>query len=169
MPRTPTRRVVGWRDEAALQQVGPVIGPSSRDRRARSLGPTDPAQPLGTHEPVDRAAGDAVPVAIQRGVDLTNPVHAVVPLVHRIDRSNVFRVAGRASGRRTVPRGVVGARGDRQACLTQDPTDRLDPEPLTVLVDVVDEHRRAHLILWSTSAAAKKPALDSNRQRNSAA
>src|SRR5699024_6367241 len=54
--------------------------------------------------------------------------------------------------------GVVGARGDLQARLTQDLADRLDPEPVSVLVDVVDEHRGGHpgyFSLRSSSAAQK--------------
>ena len=39
----------------------------------------------------------------------------------------------------------------------QDDADRLDPEPFTVLVDVVNQHRGGHLylILQSNSAAAE--------------
>lgn len=46
---------------------------------------------------------------------------------------------------------VVGGRGDRQAVLGEHGADRVDPEPVAVSVDVVDDHR----IRRSTSAAAK--------------
>src|SRR5688572_20980172 len=42
--------------------------------------------------------------------------------------------------RRPGPRGVVAARGGRHPGLAQDGADRLDPELLAVLVDVVDQH-----------------------------
>src|SRR5690606_34508615 len=40
-------------------------------------------------------------------------------------------------------------------CTGKDPADRLDSERLAVLIDVVDQHRGTHLILRSSSAAAK--------------
>jgi hypothetical protein len=58
--------------------------------------------------------------------------------VHGADPLENDRVALRA-GRRRAPLGrPVGARGDLQAVLAQDPADRLDPELFPVGVDVVD-------------------------------
>ena len=58
---------------------------------------------------------------------------------------------------RSLPGGVVvvGARGDRAAVLAEHPADRLDPELVLVLADVVDDHRYGR----SSSAAKKADAL----------
>src|ERR671919_950772 len=56
---------------------------------------------------------------------------------------------GRVRGARFV--GVVGARGDRHVVLGEHRADRLDPEPVPMRVDVVDDQRSRR----SSSAAAK--------------
>ena len=92
---------------------------------------------------------------VQLGVHLADPVDAVVV---RVDLPNHLQPLLVRLGSRRGPsglRGVVAARGDVHPGLTQDGADRLDPEPSTVLVDVVDQHRRAHFSLRSSSAAAK--------------
>ena len=91
-------------------------------------------------------------------MDLPGAVDAKVRLVDHPDVLGQFRVPDRPRGRRTRLGGVVGARGDLNVRVTQDLADRLDPEPVAVLVDVLDEHRSRHLgyfSLRSSSAAAK--------------
>jgi len=46
---------------------------------------------------------------------------------------------------------VIGVRGDPDAVLTQDVTDRLDPELATVFVD-----ERHYFVDWRSSSAPKK-------------
>ena len=121
----------------------------------------DPAQALGSHQPLHGAAGDLDALAVELGVDLPDAVDTQVRLVSGLDVDDQLGIADRACGQWPGLGGVVGARGDLDAGVLQDGADRLDPEPVAVLVDVVDQHRGGHLylILRSSSAAAKKAAL----------
>src|SRR4051812_40105737 len=92
-------------------------------------------------------------------MDLPDAVHAVVVGVNLHDPRHRGRVAHRTRGRRSGLGRLVRARGDLSAGLRQGRADRLDPEPVAVLVDVLDEHRGRHsgayFSLRSSSAAAK--------------
>src|SRR5665647_1845701 len=136
--------------EVAVDQVGPGVRPGPRDRRARALRSGDPPQTGQPHQPVDRAAGDPVALAVQLGVDLADPVDLVVGRMDVLDHRCGRRVGHRPRRGRSGPVGVVAARGDLQV-----PADRLDPERLLVLVDELDDHLDGR----SSSAAKKADAL----------
>ena len=118
----------------------------------------EPLQLELAHQSLDGATGNRDALSIQLGVDLPRPVDAEIV---GMDSRNVgfqLLVSDRSGRGRARLGGVVGARGDLQARLTQDLADRLDPEPVSVLVDVVDEHRGGHpgyFSLRSSSAAQK--------------
>ena len=88
------------------------------------------------HEPLDGAAGNPDPVDVVEVVPhLVRSVGDEVLLVDPRDHRPQFRVANRSRRWRPAPRRVVGRRGDPDAVLTQDVTDRLDPEPVTMTID----------------------------------
>src|SRR5664279_4152314 len=120
----------------------------------------DAPQASGFHQPLDRAAGDrpAVHTAVtaELRVDLADPIHAVVLLVHLADLGRDLLIADRPRRGRPGPRRVVGARGDRDISAGQHRADRLDPERVPVLLDVVHDQREGR-----SSAAAKKTDADS--------
>jgi hypothetical protein len=136
--------VLRWRGVRAFA----VSGPSG-------LLPADAAQPLGTHQPFHGAPGHARALAEEFGVDLAGPGDPEVVLVHGRDLHGQLRVAHGTSRWDAVLGGVVGARGDRHACLTQDSADRLDPEraalddAVAVGIDVVDDHRLDFRRWWA--------------------
>ena len=66
------------RGEGAVHQVRAGVGPGAGDRGAWALGPRDPAQTGGAHQPMHGAAGDPVALAVQLGVHLADAVDAVV-------------------------------------------------------------------------------------------
>nr|WP_246169391.1 hypothetical protein [Actinotalea subterranea] len=122
---------------------GRVSGPAPGTVVREALGAGDAAQPGRAHQPVDRATCDPVALPVQLGVDLVNPVDAVVLRMHLLDQGGRRGVADRPGRRWAGLGGVVGARGDLQA-------DRLDPETVLVLVEADDHFNRR-----SSSAAAK--------------
>src|SRR5660397_198164 len=93
---------------------------------------------------------------------LADPVHAVVLLVHLADLGRDLLIADRPRRGRPGPRRVVGARGDRDISAGQHRADRLDPERVPVLLDVVHDQREGR-----SSAAAKKTDADSAFARRS--
>src|SRR5665648_992138 len=125
---------------------GPGVRPDPRDRRARALGPGDPPQASRPHEAVDGAARDLVALSVHLGVDLADPVDPVVGRVDVLDHRRGRRVRDRPRRGRAGLGRVVGARGDLLFG-----ADRLDPETVLVLVDVLDDHFSRR----SSSAAAK--------------
>ncbi len=154
--------VRGIGDELALDFVFGSLGLSAlAGGGLAGLLPRDPTQALGPHQPLDGAPGHADALAVELGVDLPGSVDTQVRFVSAPDVDDQFGVADRARRERSGLGGVVGARGDLHVGVLQDGADRLDPEPVAVLIDVVDQHRGGHcyLILRSSSAAAKKAAL----------
>ena len=90
-----------------------------------------------------------------RAPQLAHPVHRPVASVHgRSGRSTWCASAHMASVHRVGLGRVVGARRDRHAVLGQHAADRLDAEPVPVLVDVVHDH----LSRRSSSAVSEKRA-----------
>jgi len=83
--------------------------------------------------------------AVQATTDRRARVHAADVLQHDL-------VAGRPSGQRPGLRRVVRRRGDPVAVLAQHRADRLDPEPLPMIVD--ERHYRGSR---GSSPAAKNP------------
>jgi len=120
----------------------------------------DSRQPLGFHQPLHRTARDLNAFAVEFGVDLAGAVDTEVGLVSHPDVFAQFGIPHPARRGSPGVGGVVGAQGDLRAGVLQDGADRLDPEPVTVLVDVVDQYRGGHsyLILRLSSAAAKEAA-----------
>jgi hypothetical protein len=87
------------------------------------------------------------------------PVDAEIRPVDDTDVFDQLRVPDSPRRRWAGLGGVVGARGDLHPSVREDTADRLDPEPVAVLVDVLDEHRsrhRGYFSLRSSSAAPKK-------------
>src|SRR5664280_743284 len=76
--------------------------------------------------------------------------------VHLADLGRDLLIADRPRRGRPGPRRVVGARGDRDISAGQHRADRLDPERVLVLLDVVHGQREGR-----SSAAAKKTDADS--------
>src|SRR5664280_2413292 len=76
--------------------------------------------------------------------------------VHLADLGRDLLIADRPRRGRPGPRRVVGARGDRDISAGQHRADRLDPERVPVLLDVVHDQREGR-----SSAAAKKTDADS--------
>src|SRR5664280_902589 len=103
--------------EVALHEVRPAVraGPGQRRPRAFRTGDAPPAS--GFHQPLHRAAGDRSGVhtagTAELRVDLADPIHAVVLLVHLADLGRDLLIADRPRRGRPGPRRVVGARGDR--------------------------------------------------------
>src|SRR5664279_4394990 len=93
-----------------------------------------------TRPPSARAVRDEEVTAELR-VDLADPVHAVVLLVHLADLGRDLLIADRPRRGRPGPRRVVGARGDRDISAGQHRADRLDPKRVPVLLDVVHDQR----------------------------
>ncbi len=96
----------------------------------------------------------SVTAPVQLRVHLADPVDAVVVactcrITCKCPSSATARVDGGWSSARS------SCSGDRHPGLAQDGADRLDPELVAVLVDVVDQHRGGHFSLRSSSAAAK--------------
>ena len=75
--------------------------------------------------------------------------------MHASDLGPERGVPDRPRRRRPSVVGVVGARGDLGAGVGEDPADRLDPEPLLVVVDVGAQRRNGR-----SSSAAKKADAD---------
>ncbi|GHE15220.1 hypothetical protein GCM10010339_89140 [Streptomyces alanosinicus] len=115
---------------------------------------------------LDGAAGHRDILAVQVPPDLPGAVDTVVGLVGLCDQDLEFGVAdgaGRGCGLAFVM-GVVGRRGDLAVVVGEDPADRLDAaEAVLVLVD-----ERYERVCGRSSSAAKKDALDSTGQSNSA-
>ena len=82
------------------------------------------------HEPLDRAAGDRDPLALELRPDLVGAVHLAVLVPDPPDRDLQDLVSSPARRRRPADRGVVAARGD-----LQHPADRLDSPARLVLGD----------------------------------
>lgn len=152
------------RDELPLHQIiGRLsLGPLAEGGLA-GLVPWDSPQPLGLHQPFHGAPGNLHAPAVEFGVDLAGTVDTQVGLVGNLDVRHELGVTHATSRWGPGLGGVVGARGDLHVSVLQDGTDRLDPEPIAVLIDVIDQHRGGHLylILRSSSAAAKKPRTSS--------
>src|SRR5699024_3071282 len=115
---------------------------------------THPGDAGDSHQPLDLVTADLQAPAQGGLPQLAPPIQApirspqVEELVRRIRLGQVS--AGRPEAASSV--GVVGARGDLDTVLGQHGTDRLDPEPVTVPVNVV--HYRPSL--RSSSADATK-------------
>src|SRR4051795_5722774 len=92
---------------------------------------------------------------VQLRVHLPGAVDAEVVGMHPLDQRRGRRVADRPRRRRPSMVGVVAARGDLRAGLSEDTADRLDPELVLVRVDELDDHRCGR----SSSAAKKADAL----------
>src|SRR5664280_301785 len=146
--------------EVALHEVRPAVRAGPGQRRPRAFRAGDAPQASGFHQPLHRASGDRPGVhtagTAELRVDLADPVHAVVLLVHSADLGRDLLIADRPRRGRPGPRRVVGARGDRDISAEQHRADRLDPERVPVLLDVVHDQREGR-----SSAAAKKPDADS--------
>src|SRR5664280_2694986 len=146
--------------EVALHEVRPAVRAGPGQRRPRAFRAGDAPQASGFHQPLHRAAGDRPGVhtagTAELRVDLADPTHAVVLLVHLADLGRDLLIADRPRRGRPGPRRVVGARGDRDISAGQHRADRLDPERVPVLLDVVHDQREGR-----SSAAAKKTDADS--------
>src|SRR6185437_5081249 len=94
---------------------------------------------LGAHQPFHRAPRDRLAFTLQLSPDLAGPVDAEVLPVNPRDLTNEPVVSSRPRGGRPGPAREVGARSDRAARLGQRAADRLDPEHLPVVFDVVDD------------------------------
>lgn len=149
-------------DELPLDQVGRPRGLSAlADGGLAGLLALDPAQSLGSHQPLDCAPGDTVTLPLEFGMDLPGAVDAEVVVVDLTNHTDQLRVPQRPHRGRTSLGGVVGARGDLDTRTAQGVADRLDPEPdrtigtlddtILVVVDVGHDH----FSLRSSSAAAK--------------
>src|SRR5664280_1699029 len=118
--------------EVALHEVRPAVRAGPGQRRPRAFRAGDAPQASGFHQPLHRAAGDRPGVhtagTAELRVDLADPVHAVVLLVHLADLGRDLLIADRPRRGRPGPRRVVGARGDRDISAGQHRADRLDPE-----------------------------------------
>ena len=146
-------------DEPSFDEVfGPLRLRAVPERRPAGLVTPDALEPCDAHRPFDGAEGDLDVFTIQCGVDLPRPVDTETRCVHHLDVFGQLRIQDRACGRQVGLRGVVGVRGDLHARVVQDPAERLDPEPVAVPVDVLDEHPGRHpgyFSLRSSSAAAR--------------
>ncbi|MCX5233329.1 hypothetical protein OHA35_44475 [Streptomyces sp. NBC_00233] len=121
---------------------------------------------LSSHQAFDGAAGHCLSLPVQLAPDLPGPIDTVVGLEGFADQLLQAGVAHGSGGRRglafTV--GVVGGRGDLAVVLGERSADRLDAaEAVPVLVDEGYER-----VCGRSSSAAKKLALDSTGQSNSA-
>ena len=144
-------------DELPLDQVLRALGLSTvADGGLAGLLPRDPTQSLGTHQPLDRAAGDLHALPVELGVDLPGTVDTEVDPVRDLDVLDQLGIANRARRRRPGPECVVATRGDLHAGLLQRGADRLDPDlapidhVVAMGVDVGD-----YLLVGRSSSAAK--------------
>ena len=132
--------------EVPRHQVGwPRRGHIRRGRPA-SLPAADACKVKLAHQALHGAAGHHDPFPVQLPPDLAGTVDAEVVPVDPGDLSLQLLVSPSPGRGRPTLGGVVGRRGDRQHL-----ADRLDPEPVPVLVDVGD-----HLPGRRSSSAAKK-------------
>lgn len=131
------------RAEAALHVIRRTrharVGSGSDDL----LPAPDPAQPLLTHQPFDRAPGDHEALAAQEVPDLpeaTDPAPELQTEEHPLDLGDQFRVTQRSGQGRPLLERVVAGRGDLHPVLGQHAADRLDPEPVTMIVNELNYH-----------------------------
>lgn len=104
------------------------------------------------HQAGHLIAPDVVASAFHRPPELASAVDTPIGDEHSVDGVRGVGVGQLRFGDPSAGLGfVVGGRGDADAVLGEHGTDRVDPEPLPVSVDVVDDHRSRR----STSAAAK--------------
>src|SRR5699024_3619389 len=59
---------------------------------------------------------------------------------HPLDLDHQLRIRDRSGRRGTLLERVVTGRGDRHGMLGEHPADRLDPEPVTMIVDELNYH-----------------------------
>jgi len=136
--------------EVPLHQVGGSDGGRIGRGGPPGLAAAHALQAKLTHQPLDGAAGDGDPLAVQLPPDLASSVHPEVLGVDPGDLGLQLGVAERTRRWWTLAVLVVAGGGDRQ-----HPADRLDPVTVLVAVDVGD-----HLVGRRSSSAAKKAAAD---------
>lgn len=98
-------------------------------------------QSLGAHQPLNPAPAHDDPFEGQQPPDLTDsadPTALVRIEEDPLDLHDQLRVAQRSWRGRAGLERLVGGRGNRHAVLGQHAADRLDPEPVTVVVDEPD-------------------------------
>ena len=148
------------RGEGPLDVVEPAVRSAPWHRRARPRGTGDPTQAKIFNQPLRRATRHRLTVyelrlAGELGVDLTDPLDAVVVLVNTGDDRFQLLITNSPGRRWPIPSRVVGARNDRHVRLGQRGADRLDSKLGLVLLDVIKNQQEER-----SSSAAKKADAD---------
>jgi len=128
------------------------------DRGPLPAAPADSCEPVGAHQPLDRASGHRNALAVELQPHLPRPVDAPVRGEHATDLDQQRGVAARPAGGQLVAPLVIGRRGDLDAVLGEHGADRLNTPSQTtrllmvgVLADEVHDHSPGR-----SSSAAKK-------------
>src|SRR5664280_651162 len=119
------------------------------------LAPAHTGESQVAHQALDRAAGDPGALPVELAPDLVGPVDVEVLPVYPENLDLQVLVPEGALRRWALLRCPVGVRGDLAAVLGEHPADRLDPEAVSVDVDVGD-----YLCCRRSSSAPKKVAAD---------
>ena len=144
--------VRGWCFELAFNKIRwpleTIIGDGGDLER---FAPTSPGEAHVTHQPLDGAAGNPNVLPVELGPDLVGAIHEEVLVEHPLDLDLQLLITNSPRRRRPVLGNVIGVRGDPDAMLTQDVTDRLDPEPVPMGIN------KGHYFFdWRSSSAPKK-------------
>lgn len=114
-----------------------------RFRRDELLAAANPAQPLLSHQAFDRAAGNDDPFTLEEASDLAgaadSTTEGAVP-EHPLNLHDQLRIRDRPRRGGPLLERVVTGRGDLDGMLGEHPADRLDPEPVTMIVDELNYH-----------------------------
>ena len=145
--------------EVPVDQVRVPCGQRIRVGGPDLPGTPHPFDPGCPHQPGDLVTADVIPGPPGGLPELVRPVDPVVVHPELAQDRHHDRIAQRALRGRTGLDRVVDAGGHLQPCLTQDPTDGLDPQ-LTSLEDLmpVGVEELHHHRCWRSSSAPKKVA-----------
>ena len=156
-------QLVGTRcGEVPLHQVRGASRSPLRAGGDESLVSAGAADVVGAHQPLDLTARHRTQLAMlatclfsaQLVPNLAGPIQTTPDPRVAMDTANVpenHRVALRSSRQQAALRRIVGGRGDLAAVPGEHPADRLDPEPVPVVID-----ERCHHGSRGSSSRAKK-------------
>lgn len=123
----PALRVIGWTECSTVSLSRDELLPAS-----------DAQQTLLAHETFDSATRDDDAFSFRQSSDLTGSADPGTELAipeHPLDLHDQFHVAQRASWWRAPRERIVLRRGDPHTVLGEHPADRLDPEPVTMIIN----------------------------------
>lgn len=116
-----------------------VVGASGDELLAAA----DATQTLLTHEALDRAPGNDDALALEQSPDLADAADTAAEFTvpeHPLDLHDQFRIADGSSGGGSLLECVVNGRSDLYPVLCEHAADRLDPEPVTMVIDELNYH-----------------------------